>query len=87
MDGIDGAQRLLIEPFSPAVGIIVDPDRRAAPAHVDMVSQREVAEAKIARHVGEGAGKRLLRFQFANIPDKRIYTTEHPPLRLCRDVR
>jgi hypothetical protein len=58
MDGVGRAQRLLIEPFGPAVRIIVKPYRSAAPAHVDMVGQREVAKAEIAGDIRKCAGKR-----------------------------
>ena len=60
MDRIRRAERLLVEPFGPAFGIIVDPDRCAAPAHVEMVRQREITEAEVPRNIGERAGKRFL---------------------------
>src|SRR5207253_1004989 len=84
VDGIGPAERLLVEPLRPAVRIIVDADRGAASSPVDMVGQREIAKAEVARDVGQRLGERLLRLELADVPDKRVYTTEHPPLRLCR---
>jgi hypothetical protein len=56
-------------------------------SNVDMVGQREIAEPEIARDVAERARKRVLRLQLPNVPDKCVYTTEHPPLRLRRAFR
>jgi hypothetical protein len=56
-------------------------DRCAAPANVDMVGQREIAEAEIARDLAERFGERRFGLEASDIPDKCIYTTEHPTLR------
>ena len=57
MNRIRGAERLLVEPFGPAVGIIVDPDRIAARADVNMMCEGEMAKAK--RLLSEGGGQTI----------------------------
>src|SRR6185437_5753867 len=86
MNRVAHSKRLFVEPFGPAVRIIVDPDRAAASAHVDMMHQGKIFEPEIIGDIGEGAGKRLFRLDFAHIPDKSVYTAEHSPLRPCRDI-
>ena len=49
-----------------------------------MMGEREITEAEVPRDIGEGASKLFFGLQFANVPDKCLYTIEHPPLRLCR---
>ena len=82
MDRVEPAQRLLIEPVRPVFRIIVDPDRRITSSHVDMMGQREIGEAEIARDIPQCVGELDFAAQFPNIPDKGLYTIEHPWLRL-----
>src|SRR5206468_7447099 len=84
VDRVGRSKRLLVEPFGPGGRIIVDPDCRFASPHIDMIDEREVAEAEIPGDVAQGLAQLLFAVELANIPDKRIYTIEHPPLRLRR---
>ena len=56
----------------------MDPDRGIAPAHVDMVGQCEMANSEVPGDVGQSARKLDFASDFSNIPDKRLYTIEHP---------
>lgn len=54
---IRSAERLLVEPFSPIIWVIVDSNSAAVRSNVDMMGQREIAKAKIARNVIQSTGK------------------------------
>ena len=49
-----------------------------------MMSQREIAKAEIVGDLAKRAGKLGFGLEASNIPDERIYTIEHPRLRLRR---
>lgn len=81
---IRSAERLLVEPLGPIIRIIVDSNGTAARSNVDMMGQREIAKAKIARDLTQCTGKLGFRSQSSNVSDKPLYSIEHPPRRLRR---
>ena len=62
----------------------MDSNGGAARSNIDMMGQREIAKAKIARDVSQCTGKLGFRPQPSNVSDKPLYTIEHPTLRLRR---
>jgi hypothetical protein len=77
---VGNPKRLLVEPFRPAERIIVDPDGRVASSDVDVMREREIAKAEVARDFRQRERKRIFVAEPANIPDKGVYTIEHPPV-------
>ena len=77
VDRVGWAKLLIIEPLSPSVGIIVQPDCLARPPNVDMVGQCKIAKAKIARHRFERFGKLVFVIDALDFTDKRLNPLEH----------
>ena len=49
-----------------------------------MMRQREIAKAELAGDLAQRGGQRLFALKVAHVPDKRVYTIEHPPVRFRR---
>ena len=86
VDRVDRAEALLVEPLGPSCRIIVNPNRAARAAHVDMMGEREIAEAKVPRDRPYGFGQLLFAGKLANVPDEFFYATEHPPRAAFRNA-
>lgn len=54
---IRSAERFLVEPFGPIIWIIVNSNGAAVRSNVNMMGQREIAKAKIARDIIQCTGK------------------------------
>jgi hypothetical protein len=52
-----------------------------------MMSEGKIAEAEIGGDFGHGFAERCFAFDRPDIPHKCVYTIEHSPLRLRRDLR
>ena len=72
------SERSLVKPFGPALGIVVNADRGARPAQVDMMRKRTISESEFSADLGDGVSELLFALELWNIPRKRNYTVEHP---------
>ena len=80
--GSDTPRLLRVEIVDPVGRIIVEPDRRLRRvADVDMMGQREIGEAHLSGHFGEGCVEVTLGTDFTCLSNERVYSIEHPPLR------
>ena len=86
IEPLDRAKALLVEPLGPSGGIIVDSDDAARTAQVDMVGERKMAKAKIARDHADRLGKIVFFGKFADVSDEFFYAIEHPPRAVFRNA-
>jgi hypothetical protein len=81
VDRIGGTELLLVEPSRPSERIIVEVNRASALPRSDMMGQRKVTEAEIARDFGKRRSERFFARQLAGLFDEQFYASEPPPLR------
>ena len=77
---------MIVEPFNPTCRIIVKADRTAVPANVDVMREREIAEAEVEGDLAQRFYQLFLTLELADVADERFYPIEHPPLRWWEGV-
>ena len=78
MNRVGGTELLLVEIFLPFGRVIVQPDRwlRSVP-DIDMVGQREIAEAQFPADAAKRVGQFVLGRDLTDMGDERINLVEH----------